>query len=127
MPYSVKEIFYTLQGEGAHAGRPAVFCRFTGCNLWSGREQDHGSAARARSRARIVVRAERHREDLEPAAALARERRELGERARAGLERLGADRIGAQEAGHEHRPGMVMGASDATGRAMVDDPDCGPL
>lgn len=40
MTYSVKEIFYTLQGEGAHAGRPAVFCRFTGCNLWSGREQD---------------------------------------------------------------------------------------
>jgi 7-carboxy-7-deazaguanine synthase (Cx14CxxC type) len=37
--YAVKEIFYTLQGEGANAGRPAVFCRFTGCNLWSGREQ----------------------------------------------------------------------------------------
>ena len=37
--YAVKEIFYTLQGEGAQAGRPAVFCRFTGCNLWSGREQ----------------------------------------------------------------------------------------
>lgn len=44
MPYSVKEIFYTLQGEGAHAGRPAVFCRFTGCNLWSGREQDRALA-----------------------------------------------------------------------------------
>ena len=42
--YSVKEMFYTLQGEGAHAGRPAVFCRFTGCNLWSGREQDRASA-----------------------------------------------------------------------------------
>lgn len=40
MTYTVKEIFYTLQGEGRHAGRPAVFCRFTGCNLWSGREQD---------------------------------------------------------------------------------------
>lgn len=40
MTYSVKEIFYTLQGEGMHAGRPAVFCRFAGCNLWSGREQD---------------------------------------------------------------------------------------
>ena len=40
MAYSVKELFYTLQGEGANAGRPAVFCRFTGCNLWSGREQD---------------------------------------------------------------------------------------
>jgi len=38
--YAVKELFYTLQGEGANAGRPAVFCRFTGCNLWSGREQD---------------------------------------------------------------------------------------
>jgi 7-carboxy-7-deazaguanine synthase (Cx14CxxC type) len=44
MTYSVKEIFYTLQGEGANAGRPAVFCRFSGCNLWSGREQDRGSA-----------------------------------------------------------------------------------
>ncbi len=38
MGYSVKEIFHTLQGEGANAGRPAVFCRFTGCNLWSGHE-----------------------------------------------------------------------------------------
>jgi 7-carboxy-7-deazaguanine synthase len=38
MTYSIKEIFYTLQGEGANAGRPAVFCRFTGCNLWTGRE-----------------------------------------------------------------------------------------
>lgn len=45
MIYSVKEIFYTLQGEGAHAGRPAVFCRFSGCNLWSGREVDRASAA----------------------------------------------------------------------------------
>lgn len=42
--YAVKEIFYTLQGEGIHAGRPAVFCRFAGCNLWSGREQDRASA-----------------------------------------------------------------------------------
>lgn len=42
--YTVKEIFYTLQGEGFHAGRPAVFCRFAGCNLWSGREQDRASA-----------------------------------------------------------------------------------
>ena len=42
--YSVKETFYSLQGEGAHSGRPAVFCRFTGCNLWSGREQDRESA-----------------------------------------------------------------------------------
>lgn len=40
MTYSVKEIFYTLQGEGARTGRPAVFCRFTGCNLWSGRDED---------------------------------------------------------------------------------------
>ena len=40
MIYSVKEIYYTLQGEGAQTGRPAVFCRFTGCNLWSGREED---------------------------------------------------------------------------------------
>lgn len=44
MSYAVKEIFLTLQGEGAHAGRAAVFCRFTGCNLWSGREQDRSSA-----------------------------------------------------------------------------------
>lgn len=44
MTYSVKEIFYTLQGEGAQAGRPAVFCRFSGCNLWSGREQDRATA-----------------------------------------------------------------------------------
>jgi len=42
--YSVKEIFYTLQGEGVQAGRPAVFCRFAGCNLWSGREQDRARA-----------------------------------------------------------------------------------
>ena len=44
MTYSVKEIFYTLQGEGAHTGRPAVFCRFAGCNLWSGREQERKKA-----------------------------------------------------------------------------------
>ncbi len=44
MTYSVKEIFYTLQGEGLRAGRPAVFCRFTGCNLWTGREEDRASA-----------------------------------------------------------------------------------
>lgn len=42
--YAVKEIFYTLQGEGANAGRAAVFCRFAGCNLWSGREQDRRAA-----------------------------------------------------------------------------------
>ncbi len=42
--YTVKEIFYTLQGEGYHAGRPAVFCRFTGCNLWTGREHDREKA-----------------------------------------------------------------------------------
>ena len=44
MTYSVKEIFLTLQGEGGQAGRAAVFCRFAGCNLWSGREQDRASA-----------------------------------------------------------------------------------
>ena len=44
MGYQIKEIFYTLQGEGAMAGRPAVFCRFTGCNLWSGREEDRAQA-----------------------------------------------------------------------------------
>lgn len=43
--YAVKEIFYTLQGEGANAGTPAVFCRFAGCNLWSGREADRAGAA----------------------------------------------------------------------------------
>ncbi|MDY6890374.1 MAG: 7-carboxy-7-deazaguanine synthase [Pseudomonadota bacterium] len=42
--YSVKELFYTLQGEGAQAGRAAVFCRFAGCNLWSGRERDRANA-----------------------------------------------------------------------------------
>ncbi|GAA4650656.1 7-carboxy-7-deazaguanine synthase [Kistimonas scapharcae] len=42
--YSVKEIFYTLQGEGAHTGRPAIFCRFSGCNLWSGLEKHRASA-----------------------------------------------------------------------------------
>jgi len=44
MTYTVKEIFYTLQGEGAHTGRAAVFCRFSGCNLWTGREADRSSA-----------------------------------------------------------------------------------
>jgi len=44
MAYAVKEIYLTLQGEGAHAGRAAVFCRFTGCNLWSGREEDRSTA-----------------------------------------------------------------------------------
>lgn len=44
MTYTVKEIFYTLQGEGANAGRAAVFCRFAGCNLWTGREQDRAHA-----------------------------------------------------------------------------------
>jgi 7-carboxy-7-deazaguanine synthase len=44
MGYAVKEIFYTLQGEGAQAGRAAVFCRFAGCNLWSGREADRAAA-----------------------------------------------------------------------------------
>src|SRR6478752_1542852 len=44
MSYTVKEIFYTLQGEGSNAGRPAVFCRFSGCNLWTGRESDREKA-----------------------------------------------------------------------------------
>lgn len=44
MTYGVKEIFYTLQGEGAHSGRPAIFCRFAGCNLWTGREEDRATA-----------------------------------------------------------------------------------
>ena len=44
MSYAVKEIFYTLQGEGAQSGRASVFCRFAGCNLWSGRESDRASA-----------------------------------------------------------------------------------
>ncbi len=42
--YSVKEIYYTLQGEGTHTGRPAIFCRFAGCNLWSGLERDRSKA-----------------------------------------------------------------------------------
>jgi len=45
MPYAVKELFFTLQGEGANTGRAAVFCRFAGCNLWSGLEKDRASAA----------------------------------------------------------------------------------
>ncbi len=45
MSYSIKEIYYTLQGEGAQAGRPAVFCRFAGCNLWSGREADRPTSS----------------------------------------------------------------------------------
>lgn len=44
MTYSIKEIYYTLQGEGAQTGRPAVFCRFAGCNLWTGRERDREQA-----------------------------------------------------------------------------------
>src|SRR5213596_3559806 len=44
MSYAVKEIYYTLQGEGANVGRPAVFLRFSGCNLWPGREQDRAAA-----------------------------------------------------------------------------------
>lgn len=44
MSYAVHELFYTLQGEGANTGRPAVFCRFAGCNLWSGREEDRAGA-----------------------------------------------------------------------------------
>ena len=44
MSYQVKEVFYTLQGEGANAGRAAIFCRFAGCNLWSGREADRAGA-----------------------------------------------------------------------------------
>ena len=45
MTYRVKEIYYTLQGEGAWTGRAAVFCRFAGCNLWSGREEERSGAA----------------------------------------------------------------------------------
>src|ERR1700729_2870943 len=44
MGYLVKEIFYTLQGEGTHTGRPSVFCRFAGCNLWTGREAQRAAA-----------------------------------------------------------------------------------
>ncbi len=44
MTYLVKELFFTLQGEGTHSGRAAVFCRFTGCNLWTGREEHRAQA-----------------------------------------------------------------------------------
>ena len=40
MTYNVKEIFYSIQGEGFHSGRPSIFCRFSGCNLWNGLERD---------------------------------------------------------------------------------------
>ena len=49
MSYAVKELYYTLQGEGAQSGRAAVFLRFAGCNLWSGREEDRASATCRRS------------------------------------------------------------------------------
>jgi len=42
--YAVKELYYTIQGEGYHTGKPAVFCRFSGCNLWSGLEKDRATA-----------------------------------------------------------------------------------
>ena len=62
MTYQVKEIFYTLQGEGAHTGRPAVFCRFAGCNLWTGREKiapaQSASSATPTSLARTVQAAD---------------------------------------------------------------------
>ncbi len=44
LKYKIKEIYFTLQGEGYHSGRPAIFCRFSGCNLWSGREEDREKA-----------------------------------------------------------------------------------
>ena len=44
MIYSIKEIFYTVQGEGVHTGRASVFCRFSGCNLWNGREENRKTA-----------------------------------------------------------------------------------
>ena len=62
MTYSVKEIFYTLQGEGGQAGRAAVFCRFAGCNLWSGREVD-----RVKGSERLVSQAYGRRPKLGPA------------------------------------------------------------
>ena len=48
MSYAVHELFYTLQGEGANTGRPPVFCRFAGCNLWTGREEDRERRYRTR-------------------------------------------------------------------------------
>jgi hypothetical protein len=59
MSYSVKEIYYTLQGEGAHTGRPAVFLRFAGCNLWSGREQHRSEAQSDPDCQALVVEAAR--------------------------------------------------------------------
>ena len=53
MTYAVKEIYYTLQGEGANVGRPAVLLRFSGCNLWSGQEDDRGSATCEASRSLV--------------------------------------------------------------------------
>jgi len=58
MSYAVKEIFYTLQGEGANTGRPAVFCRFAGCNLWTGREADREAAGPATRRLGQIIQEE---------------------------------------------------------------------
>ena len=59
MTYSVKELFYTLQGEGAQAGRAAVFCRFAGCNLWTGREQDRDKGGDDTLHGRSPIRRQR--------------------------------------------------------------------
>lgn len=72
MVYAVKEIFKTLQGEGFHTGTPAVFCRLSGCNLWSGREQDR-AAAQCTFCDTDFVGGEKHRTADELADAIARE------------------------------------------------------
>ena len=97
MTYTVKEIFYTLQGEGAHTGRPAVFCRFSGCNLWTGREEDRATRDLQLLRHRLRRRRPRRRQ-----VPLARRTRRRGgaalavpERARQALRRLHRRRAAA--------------------------------
>src|SRR3546814_10389344 len=65
MVYAVKEIFLTLQGEGAQAGRRAVFCRFAGCNLWTGREKDRAKAVCQFCDTDFVGRSEEHTSELQ--------------------------------------------------------------
>ena len=97
MTYTVKEIFYTLQGEGTHAGRPAVFCRFSGCNLWTGREEDRATRDLQLLRHRLRRRRPRRRQVPLAGRARRRGREPLAvlERPRPALRRLHRRRAAA--------------------------------